>query len=192
MGVESLRLETGRLRIRPYTMTDVDAFYAITREPALFTYLPDKMPKYKEIQGLIGWLIAQYRNDALDHFKYSFAVERKATGVLIGWCGLGDLDFDRDKKELFYGIAKEYWGQGYGYEAARAVVDAAFTVLKLPLLTAVVKPDNIASVRIIEKCGFIQKGMVEGITGEHAWYNGERYYEMDRACYDDTVSMRVP
>jgi ribosomal-protein-alanine N-acetyltransferase len=185
MGVNKYRIETERLCIRPFAMADADAFYAITREPALFTYLPDKMPVYEEVQGLIRWLMEQYGNDDLGHFKYSFAVTLMDTGELIGWCGLGDLDFDPEKKELFYGYGKQYWGRGYGYEAARAMVDTAFQVLGLPLLTAVTKPANVSSVRIIEKCGFVYGHMVSGIAGRHAWYNGERYYEMNRARYDE-------
>lgn len=181
MSMERYNIETARLRIRPFAMEDADAFYAITRDSAVFTYLPDKMPDYKEVQGLIRWFMEQYKNDSLDHFKYSFAVEEKESGVLIGWCGIGDLDFAPDKKELFYGYGSRYWGHGYGYEAARAMVDTAFRVLNLPLLTAVVQPSNTGSVRVIEKCGFIRKGTVSGITGAHTWYNGEYYYEMDRA-----------
>ena len=192
MSMVQYSVETERLRIRPFTMEDADAFYVITRDPAVFTYLPDKMPDSDAVQGLLLRLTERYKNDCLDHFKYSFAVELKADGALIGWCGLGDLDFAPGKKELFYGYGSQYWHHGYGYEAARAMVDTAFGVLNLPLLTAVVKPQNTGSVRIIEKCGFVFRHMVAGITGQYAWYNGERYYEMDRARYDDTVSMRVP
>ena len=192
MNLANYQIQTKRLLIRPFTMEDADAFFAITRDPALFTYLPDKMPDLDEVRGLMRWLIAQYTNDSLDHCKYSFAVTLRDSGALIGWCGIGDLDFDPDKKELFYGYGTQYWGQGYGYEAAGAMVDTAFRILNLPLLTAVVKPQNTGSVRIIEKCGFICRHMVSGITGKYAWYNGERYYEMDRAQYDDTVSLRMP
>jgi ribosomal-protein-alanine N-acetyltransferase len=183
MGLAHFQLETERLRIRPFTMEDAEAFYAILSEPEVFTYLPDEMPGLDEVRELIEWLGMRYQDDSTKHIKYTFAVTRKDTGELIGWCGLGDLDFAPDKKELYYGCGKEYWGKGYGTEAARAMVDTAFRVLGLPLLTAVVKPANVASVRIIEKCGFVQKGIVEGIEGEYAWYNGERYYEMDLAQY---------
>lgn len=51
MSMEQYGVETKRLRIRCFTMEDADAFYAITRDPAVFTYLPDKMPDYEEVRA---------------------------------------------------------------------------------------------------------------------------------------------
>lgn len=56
--------------------------------------------------------------------------------------------------ELGYWVAADYWGQGIATEAARAVLDQAFTDLGIPEVTATVADDNVASQRVLYKLGF--------------------------------------
>jgi RimJ/RimL family protein N-acetyltransferase len=58
-----------------------------------------------------------------------------------------------DKVELRYDFLREYWGKGYGTEAAKAVVRYAFYKMGIPELYAAVHPENIASERIIKRIG---------------------------------------
>jgi ribosomal-protein-alanine N-acetyltransferase len=59
-----------------------------------------------------------------------------------------------DEVEVAWAIIPERWGQGLATELARAAIEAAFGQLALPEIVAFTLPDNLASRRVMEKCGF--------------------------------------
>lgn len=62
---------------------------------------------------------------------------------------------NKQEIELSYRLARSYWGQGLGSEAAQACRDYAFTQLKLKRLISIIEPRNVASIRVAEKAGLI-------------------------------------
>jgi RimJ/RimL family protein N-acetyltransferase len=74
-----------------------------------------------------------------------------------------------DDVELAYRLARSSWGQGLATEAARALVEYAFTVVELPRVVAVTYPDNRASQRVLEKLGFVPGGFIDykGVQAAH-------------------------
>ncbi len=60
--------------------------------------------------------------------------------------------------EVGYWIARPYWGQGIGSEALSKVVDYCFNVKGFSVLWGTYFPDNPASGRVMEKCGFRHTG----------------------------------
>jgi len=84
---------------------------------------------------------------------------------------IGDLCFkgldENGSVEIGYGISPEYWGNGYATEAVRAVVEWAEKQEGVNHIEAETAPDNKASQRVLEKCGFFPTGK----TGEE----GPRY-----------------
>jgi RimJ/RimL family protein N-acetyltransferase len=83
-----------------------------------------------------------------------FAIERD--GSLIGMCGI---DVRRDGAELGYWLGVPFWRQGYATEAARALIDYAFTELGYQALQSGARVSNPASRRVLEKCGFQWTGV---------------------------------
>jgi RimJ/RimL family protein N-acetyltransferase len=75
----------------------------------------------------------------------------------IGACGLAKLD--GPEPDLGYWLGAPYWGNGYATEAARAVIDYAFTALGADALQAGARVTNPASRRVLEKCGFQWTGV---------------------------------
>ena len=77
---------------------------------------------------------------------------------------IGDLCFKglgpNGVAEIGYGILEEYQGQGYATEAVQAAVDWAFQQPNVTVLEAETAPDNNASKRVLEKCGFIANGKI--------------------------------
>jgi RimJ/RimL family protein N-acetyltransferase len=67
----------------------------------------------------------------------------------------------RPEVEIAYMIAKEYWGQGYGSEAAQGILDYAVDELGLTRLICLINRDNAASIRVATKIGmtFEKEGM---------------------------------
>jgi RimJ/RimL family protein N-acetyltransferase len=79
-------------------------------------------------------------------------------GRIVGGCGIGTLR--NDEPEIGYWIGVKHWGKGYATEAARALIDHAFTELGYSELMAGARVSNPASRRVIEKCGFQWTGVV--------------------------------
>jgi RimJ/RimL family protein N-acetyltransferase len=80
-----------------------------------------------------------------------------ADGTLIGTCGLAMTD--GPAHELGYWLGVPFWGKGFATEAARAVIDYAFTELGHESMQAAARVTNPASRRILEKCGFQWTGV---------------------------------
>ena len=79
------------------------------------------------------------------------------TGELVGDCTLF-FAAEHDAWELAYGLRRDRWGRGYATEAAQACVRHGFDELGLDRIVADVDPANAASVRVLEKCGFVRVG----------------------------------
>ena len=76
----------------------------------------------------------------------------KETGEMFGWSGIQPLD-KTDEIEVGYGMIKEFWGKGIGFECAQAWLDFGFKEKYLERIVAVASPENTGSWRIMEKCG---------------------------------------
>ncbi len=74
-------------------------------------------------------------------------------GMPIGMCGLVRRD-GLDAPDLGYAFLPEFAGHGYAREAARGTLDFARNTLRIPRLLAIVDPDNIASIRLLQDLRF--------------------------------------
>ncbi len=80
---------------------------------------------------------------------------------VIGWGGLAiDPDVPEYGPEVVYIFAPEVWGRGFATELVRASLDVAFGELGLPWVGAFTRPANLASARVLEKCGFVRVAYV--------------------------------
>lgn len=81
-----------------------------------------------------------------------WALKHKSDGAFVGYCGLRRTELeDLGEVELLYALAASRWGDGLATEAARAVIDIAFSSLKLKTVAAWALPTNMASRRVMEK-----------------------------------------
>lgn len=181
--VKEMRIETKRLIIRPYIEEDLEECFKLMQNKELFKYLDMDVMSYEDYKGLFQWLIDCYEVGFDEAFKYSFNITLKETGTHIGWCGIGGVDFEHKKKEIFYLIGREYWGKGYAKEASSALLDYAFNVMGLKEIVGLCKPENIASKKVLENMGLIYRYMVEGLSEEFDFYNGEPYYSLTKEEY---------
>ena len=60
---------------------------------------------------------------------------------------------ERREVEVAYLLARDYWGQGLGTEAARAILDYGFEQLDLSRLICLIDSDNLASIKVAERIG---------------------------------------
>ena len=142
-------LATARLRLRTADPDDHAFYHALVNDAAFIEHIGDRgIGTLEEArQSLIEGPIAMQamRGHSL------YVVELKATGVPIGMCGLIKRD-SLDGVDLGYAFLPGYRGQGYAFEAGRAVLAHA-PALGLRRVLAIASPGNVASNRLLLKMG---------------------------------------
>ncbi|MGH3086241.1 MAG: GNAT family N-acetyltransferase [Rubrobacteraceae bacterium] len=105
-----------------------------------------------------------------------FSVYEKRTGVLAGMCGL---DHFRNDVEVVYKFFSEFWGKGYATEAAAASLEYGFIELELDKVVAVVRRENSASRRVLEKLALQHERDMTLWGAQQAFYgiSAERWKE---------------
>ena len=83
---------------------------------------------------------------------------------------MGLIDGIGPEYELGYALGTRWWGLGYATEAASAVRDYALGELALPRVLALVRPDNAASIHVVEKIGMERVGTRSSDGVEHLLY----------------------
>ncbi|HAX70178.1 MAG TPA: GNAT family N-acetyltransferase [Anaerolineales bacterium] len=142
-------LTTERMILRPFTMNDREALLAITQEPGIFQYFPTKSAwGMEKVERSI-----QHQTNHWQTFRYGqMAVTLRETGQLMGWCGLEFLP-DTNETEVGYLLGHAFWGKGYATEAARVCVEFGKSEIGLKEIIGLTDPLNVASQRVLEKCG---------------------------------------
>jgi ribosomal-protein-alanine N-acetyltransferase len=142
-------------------------------------FLPENVMTFEEVRDIIRWYQTCYQQNTAERImKWTLAIVWNRTARVIGWCGLGPLDFDPKETELFCGLSENYWGRGIAVEACRALLDYAFTRIGLTRIVAVVNPKNIRSRRLIEKLGMEYIKQVRGLPSKFQHYEQSLYYSI--------------
>jgi ribosomal-protein-alanine N-acetyltransferase len=146
-----MMIETNRLLLRRQLLTDLDDLYELYCDPDVVRYIPDAPRSYQETLDELQW----FMNGHPKHPELGlWATIHKETGRFIGRCGLLPWTIDQhDEVEVAYLLAKAYWGQGLGAEAAQAVLNYGFEQLQLPRLVCLVERENVASIKVAEIIG---------------------------------------
>lgn len=144
-------LETERLILRHLEPGDVDDLYRLYSDPEIRRYFPEGTLTYEETKEELEWFL----NGHPQHPELGlWATIHKENKQFIGRCGLLPWVIDGcDEVEVAYLLAKEYWGQGLGSEAAQGVLDYGFNQLGLGRLICLIDRDNLASIRVATKIG---------------------------------------
>jgi RimJ/RimL family protein N-acetyltransferase len=145
-------LETERLLLRPWRIEDAVVQHALwaerdTRVPAHRRLDVDGHPTVEDLEQRIR----DGRQPGL------LAAVLRETGEMIGYCGLID---GEPEPEIAYEFLRATWGRGYATEAAQAVVDEA-RARGYRRLGAGVRVWNTASLRVLDKLGFVITDRVE-------------------------------
>ena len=176
-----IELETSRLRFRPWFDSDA---------PALYKYASDP-----DVGPRAGWPPHQSVEDSLQIIRTLFsgdhmwALELKETGEPIGCMGYfvhgeSNIDIAPDDAEVGYWIAKPYWNQGLCTEALQTMIDYCFNVKHFQVLWADFFVDNLASGRVMEKCGFRDTGKINWCSNlYHGDDNPVKIMKLDKNDY---------
>lgn len=146
----ALVVETDRLALRRLTLDDADLMLAIWNDPAFVRHVGDRGIRTLDEARAAMLSGAMQLYETYGYGPYRVALKQDDTA--IGICGLFRRD-GLDEPDLGYAMLPEWCGQGYAYEAARAVIDHARAAFGLERLIAIISPGNSASIGLIEKLG---------------------------------------
>ena len=144
-------LETRRLVLRRLESSDLDSLSALYGDPEVRRYFPEGTLTREETRAELEWFVDGHPEDPALGL---WATIHKETDRFIGRCGLLPWTIDeRPEVEVAYMLARDYWGQGLGTEAAQAILDYGFDQLNLPRLICLIDSDNLASITVAERIG---------------------------------------
>ena len=174
-------IETERLRLRKISRKDVNEIFFLRSDSRVLHYL-DKAP-------------AKTKKDAYDFIKIVHDAEKNADGItwgitlkniekIIGTIGFWRMQKEHYRAEIGYILHPDYWGKGITQEAITVVIKYGFEVMKLHSIEANVNPDNTASIRLLEKNGFVR----EAYFKENYYFDGKF---LDSAIYSLIISDHI-
>ncbi len=148
-------LHTERLHLRKMKVSDSPSLFKIWSDP--------EVTKFMNINCFTDENQAKDMIKLLDEFSQDnkairFSIIEMDSNEIIGSCGFNFLDYENAKAEIGYDIAKAFWGRGYASEAICALLDYAFSSLKLNRIEAKVEPENVKSVKVLQKLNFTFEG----------------------------------
>lgn len=148
-------LTTERLTLRRVVATDVPALFQLRSNPALMRYVPRPLARTPEDAAAVLAMI-DAGLEANERINWGITLT-SAPDELLGVIGYVRFLPESHRAEVGYMLRAEQHGQGLTREALTAVVDYGFRTLGLHSVEAVIHPDNVASRRLAERCGFVQE-----------------------------------
>lgn len=162
-----MELTTSRLHLRPFTRADHEAIHVVYADPEVMRYVGHGA--HQTLAETANAL--RIYGDVLARRGYSFlAVTERATGAVIGDGGLHPMGGVGPDVELGYTLARSVWGRGYATELGRALIQYAFTELRVPRVVAQVEPANTASRNVLAKLGMTERGERTAYGRPHLLY----------------------
>lgn len=145
----NLFLKTNRIGFSKWTHNDIELTKSLWGDPEVTRYIcASGIFSMDDIENRLS---TEILNESLHKVQY-WPIFELTTNDLIGCCGLRP--YTANEYEIGFHLRPAFWGKGYAKEAADAVIDYAFSVLKAKKLFAGHNPNNIASRKVLNKLGF--------------------------------------
>jgi RimJ/RimL family protein N-acetyltransferase len=170
MEIDYPALETERLRLRPFSESDVEPLFALMQDADVVRYvgdrrIPTRQETWRSVAGWIGhWTLRGYG---------LWAIEERTSGDLIGRAGLIN-PIDWPGPEVGYLLGRRWWGHGYATEAAGAAMGWGFRTIGFDRLISLIDPANTPSIAVAGRLGETLRGEVD------LWGNRVLVYGIDR------------
>lgn len=142
--------ESNRLYFRKFEIEDTQTLFALNADERVIRYTGDLA---FESVVTAKRFIQNYRDYDLYGIGRWMMIE-KLTMTALGWCGLKYLP-DLQEIDLGYRLFHQYWNQGYATEASLATLNFGFEVMQFDEIVGRAWKINVASIRVLEKCGMV-------------------------------------
>jgi len=151
-----VRLTLKTCLVRPWATTDAESLQRHANNRNVSMHLRDRFPfpyEQEHATAFLSWL-AQQPSPTV------WAIE--VSGEAVGGIGLElHSDVERVSAEIGYWLGETMWGRGIATEALMAVTKEAFARYEITRLYAVPFADHAASIRVLEKAGYVREGRMK-------------------------------
>jgi RimJ/RimL family protein N-acetyltransferase len=143
--------------LRQMNIDDDEFIFELVNEPAFIRNIGDK--GVRTLKDARDYILT---GPVASYAKFGFGlylVELAETGAPIGICGLLKRDSLEDV-DIGFAFLEKFWGKGFAYESAAAVMEYGRSVLGINRIVAITSPDNEGSIRVLSKLGLRFERMI--------------------------------
>jgi ribosomal-protein-alanine N-acetyltransferase len=177
--IEPVEIRTPRLILRTARPDDLEAMHAVLSDPRATLWW--STPPHETVDQTAEWLEGMIDKGPDNP---DFVIERD--GRVIGKAGFYVLP------DVGYILHPDHWGHGLASEAVSAVIDHVFATRDLEAVTADVDPDNAASIRLLERLGFVNTGFAERTWHIGGEWKDSLYYGLSLADWRGDDGVHTP
>jgi [ribosomal protein S5]-alanine N-acetyltransferase len=150
-------LATARLELRAPTRADAGQLFEVFSDPEVMRYW-STVPMRSTAEA--ETMVANSQEHVAAGTGFRWAVCRREDARVMGTISIFHFDEQNDRAEIGYALGRAFWGRGFMHEALTALVGFAFGDMDLRRLEADTDPRNAASIRALERLGFVREGLL--------------------------------
>lgn len=151
-------LETERLILREYQIEDAPFIFKLLNTPTWLKYIGDR--GVYNVEDAEKYITNRLRKSYAESGFGFWMTELKASGTPVGMCGLVKRD-TLEYVDIGFAFLPEFERKGFGSESASATLDFAKNQLKLNRIVAITVPENVNSIKLLEKIGLSFEKMIQ-------------------------------
>lgn len=170
-------IQTERLIIRPWELTDAEAFFELSQDKG-FNLFPITRYEQSNAESARKWILENI--ESVSKTKLGFqGIWEESSAMLIGIAGYRLFNLEKENRyEITYRFRESAWGKGYATEAALAMLDYGFKNSPASEIGASITPDNEASIKVAKKIGmkWTNNETLMGVHAEILRISREEFY----------------
>lgn len=153
-------LSDGTIRLEPLAAQHLEGLAALGRDVDVqrFTYVPSPW-----VDGFERTWLDRYEQGAQDGTRAGFAIVDEADGTFLGLAALVQVDREGRQAEAGYIVAPQARGRGLAGHALGLLTEWALREFELERVELRITTDNVASMRVAERCGFVREGVLRSV-----------------------------
>ncbi|MFY9589186.1 GNAT family N-acetyltransferase [Rickettsia endosymbiont of Halotydeus destructor] len=163
-------LDLNDIVLRELADTDAEDYFNYMNKPEIALYLTDSNRPSNLEEALSE--VRYWGNLHKNQRSFYWGIALKNNNKLIGTAGFNVITTSHLKAEISYDLDPEFWGQGIMLKSIKNILKLA-DYMGLMRIQATVITDNYRSITLLERCGFVQEGVLkkyEIVAGEHKDY----------------------
>jgi RimJ/RimL family protein N-acetyltransferase len=179
-------ITTPRLVLCEYAESDFKGVHTYSKDPETVRFMTWGPNKPEETKAFIRLAISQQTLEP--RVNYHFVVRLRATGQIIGGCGIHIRRPEHRGAEVGYCFNRQFWGQGYATGTMKALLNFGFEELKLHRIIATCDPRNIGSARVMQKNGLRKEAhFIQELWQKNEWRDSLLYAILEHEWKNNTL-----
>lgn len=158
-------IETERLILRRITNDDVNEIFELRSNPETMKYIP--RPLVKTTEDALEH-VTMIEEKIVSNVGINWGITLKGSSKILGIIGYYRMQPENYRAEIGYMLLPDFHGKGIISEAVKRLIMYGFHDLKLHSIEAVIDPENAASEKVLQKCGFVKEAHLK----ESEFYEG--------------------